>query len=854
MKPQKILRYFICTCFFLAGISRHNAVRAQLTTNQTFESIGYYYPVPANYSSRLSAAARFKPSGGSWRTAMEPSIVLIKNQRVIAGSVVQLTAGTAYEIELSVIDSAVNTTPVVYSVNATTKAEIQFTGTADTLWVAPNGNGNQYTYAQPGKIENLFTVNNIPGSDRNKINTATTIMCKEGNYYTGGLTYNLDNSNKYTNNNGVTVSGMIRDKPVNIIGEPGKKIIFDGRDTAAQNVTWQLMDTANKIYKATFPLTASYSTELLIDSVRMYPYPTTYPIGDWKECLSQLRSGDGFYRNGNNFMVKTSDGMSPAGKKMVVSKQSNLFAINNTTSAPYVNQPFVFKNITVQHYSKPVIPAAVWECVLIFFCDWVIHYENIANPEAIRCLNVQDAVFDQCRFESNSYSISIHGNADNTVIQNCSFADITGRYSHGDYKNTSNYNNFPPGPNAYVNDNGKHGRHLELSPVFFSFDDYRSNRTNSKNIVFRNNIVDGFVDGFSGRQLDTLYYYDVDVYNNTFKNNYQGVSSLGNNINYRLWNNTIKNCLVGVAFYESPTGPFYIFRNEVSSLRDRQNITGSVKLQTYINGFPVIQDKTWGTMFKANASPTNNRQLDIHFYHNTIVAKDSSAFCLYLWETNWKKIKTANNNFYSAFTSLRFDNVNVNDAYNYTGQWDNYFSENNNIGEVIKTHGTSNPAEHTLTDNLDEITTRLRMFSKNTDTANLYVRGAVTNPLFLDDTLQNYSLSPGSPLINTGLMIPNISDVQGVNYTGSFPDIGAYEYNPLLIYTFIGNGNWNIPANWKDNRIPPPVIQNNEQIIINPAPGGECILNVVQQVKNNSQIKILANKHLKVLGNIIITR
>jgi hypothetical protein len=844
----------IIGCFTFGNILPAVA-HAQLTTNETFESIGYYYQVPANYSNRLSASARFRQGSNDWRVAMDPAIILIKNQqRMVAGSIVQLTAGTVYEIELSIIDSSVNNTPIIFSATATTKTEIQFTGTTDTLWVSPNGSGNNYSPLQPGKIENLFTINNIPGVDRNKINTATTIICKEGTYYTGGMSYNLNNSNKYMNNNGVIVPTLLRDKPIKIIGEPGKKIVFDGSDTTIQSVQWQLYDAANKIYGATFPTAASYSTELLIDSVRMFPYPTTYPVGDWKECLNNLRSGDGFYRNGNNFLVKTSDGKSPAGKKLIASKQTSLFSINNTTSSPYVNQAFVFQNLTIQHYSKPIIPAAVWECVLVFFCDWVIHYENIASPEAIKCLNVQDALFDQCRFEYNSFSITMHGNADNTIIQNSVFIDKTGSYSHGDYKNTANYNNFPPGTNAYINDIGKHGRHLELSPIFFSYDDYRSNRVSSKNIVFRNNIVDGFVDGFSGRQIDTLYYYDVDVYNNTFKNNYQGVSALGNNINYRLWNNKIKNCLVGVAFYESPVGPFYIFRNEISNLRDRQNITGTVKLQTYINGLPTIQDKTWGTMFKANATSTLNRQLEINFYHNTVVANDSSAFCLYLWETNWKKIKSANNNFYSKFTNLRFDNVNINKAYNYTGQSDNYFSEKNQIGELIKIHGTSNPSDFKLSDNLEETTNYLRLFSNDTDTASLYVRGTVANPLFLDDTLRNYTLSGNSTLINAGLIIPNISDLPGINYTGTLPDIGAYEYNPLLVYTFIGNGNWNIASNWKDNRIPPAVIQNNEQIIINPVAGGQCILNVVQQVKNDSQIKVLANKNFKILGNIVISR
>ncbi|MBL0357211.1 MAG: hypothetical protein IPP72_10150 [Chitinophagaceae bacterium] len=50
--------------------------------------------------------------------------------------------------------------------------------------------------------------------------------------------------------------------------------------------------------------------------------------------------------------------------------------------------------------------------------------------------------------------------------------------------------------------------------------------------------------------------------------------------------------------------------------------------------------------------------------------------------------------------------------------------------------------------------------------------------------------------------------------------------NPGQVYTFTGNGNWDAPSNWKNNAVPPPSIQQNEMVIINPVDNGECILNV----------------------------
>jgi hypothetical protein len=86
------------------------------------------------------------------------------------------------------------------------------------------------------------------------------------------------------------------------------------------------------------------------------------------------------------------------------------------------------------------------------------------------------------------------------------------------------------------------------------------------------------------------------------------------------------------------------------------------------------------------------------------------------------------------------------------------------------------------------------------------------------------------------------------------PDIGAYEYDSTQVYVFTGNGNWDVPANWKDNRMPPQVVQNNVQIIIDPVAGGQCILNVPQWVKADSQIKVLTGKSFKIQGNLQLVR
>lgn len=71
-------------------------------------------------------------------------------------------------------------------------------------------------------------------------------------------------------------------------------------------------------------------------------------------------------------------------------------------------------------------------------------------------------------------------------------------------------------------------------------------------------------------------------------------------------------------------------------------------------------------------------------------------------------------------------------------------------------------------------------------------------------------------------------------------------------YTFTGNGNWDIPANWANQLIPPPILEKEATITINPLPGGECILNVPQTITSGSHLVIPANIKFTVLGDLTI--
>ncbi|MEO8768802.1 MAG: hypothetical protein ABI402_01915 [Ferruginibacter sp.] len=101
------------------------------------------------------------------------------------------------------------------------------------------------------------------------------------------------------------------------------------------------------------------------------------------------------------------------------------------------------------------------------------------------------------------------------------------------------------------------------------------------------------------------------------------------------------------------------------------------------------------------------------------------------------------------------------------------------------------------------------------------------------------------------------SDISGTLYAaGSILDSRGYYHVAKLVnvrtYTFTGNGNWNDPANWTNNSIPPTTLPEGSTIMINPIPGGQCTLNNVQTIAPNATFTVAGGAHFVVTGNLII--
>jgi hypothetical protein len=109
-------------------------------------------------------------------------------------------------------------------------------------------------------------------------------------------------------------------------------------------------------------------------------------------------------------------------------------------------------------------------------------------------------------------------------------------------------------------------------------------------------------------------------------------------------------------------------------------------------------------------------------------------------------------------------------------------------------------------------------------------------------------LVAGSDLVDGGQNV-------GVVYNGTAPDLGAFETVPVASATYIfnGNGNWTDAGNWLNNAMPPATLSTGNQIIIDPAPGGECILNISYTLAPGASFVVMAGKQLSLPGNLTIT-
>ncbi len=109
-------------------------------------------------------------------------------------------------------------------------------------------------------------------------------------------------------------------------------------------------------------------------------------------------------------------------------------------------------------------------------------------------------------------------------------------------------------------------------------------------------------------------------------------------------------------------------------------------------------------------------------------------------------------------------------------------------------------------------------------------------------TVRDNSTGDGGSLTGWGL------NINGTSATGC-----SFVATPLAtVYTFTGTGNWNVPANWSGNTVPPNPLPAGAAIVINHSVGGNCTLNVSQTIAAGATLTVNTGKNLIVPGTLTI--
>ena len=74
----------------------------------------------------------------------------------------------------------------------------------------------------------------------------------------------------------------------------------------------------------------------------------------------------------------------------------------------------------------------------------------------------------------------------------------------------------------------------------------------------------------------------------------------------------------------------------------------------------------------------------------------------------------------------------------------------------------------------------------------------------------------------------------------------------LITYVFNGNGSWDNPDNWFNRSVPPALLPSGNAIVVDPVQGGQCVLNITQQIAPGARITVNTGKSFVVPGQLII--
>lgn len=689
----------------------------------TINSIGFQLKLPVGYDTDLSSkiSFRYKETGKMWVDGFTPTRLNYDSVKEFRGSLFLLNSSTKYILEITLTDSTPTIQKSVFIDSISTLNEPSIVNNSLTKYVSPTGSGTDYSLTKPGDLKTLLGTT---------IACGTTIVLRGGTYSTGDMTLNL---NSECNSN----------SPIQIIAYQNETPVLDGGDYT--KYIWIKTTGDSSMYYTTIGANLGYNALCLFDTTRLYPYAFLTPpsISPTYPSLSNLGyDQSGFYRKGNLVYIKTLDKKDPNKSNIVFSKYFWCLTVNGNNKTNFVT----IKGITFKNYNKGKCDIDIFNNPTQCYPSWTLALNNTNH-----------VVIDNCKFEFTNFPVSFNGVCNYNTVQNCEIIDGTGYWSHGAFKQTRDQNYLEP---------GSYGRYLESGGISFMPGNYQTIVGN----IIRNNRVRGVVGGIAVGSSATGYKItETDIYNNYISWCYDGIDATGlvfnsGCINTRTWGNTVAYCPVAFSLLSPSFGPNYLFRNVAHHISERKNHNFDVVFMDCNN---VPSNKIWGTGLKLNGGGINNPNAGyIYLINNTFHSSDTLGFNLYLWNSLWKKLYSANTIYYSeGKSSLFFDGVKDDTSYSFESRADNFYNKKGNIATVQPVNGIANCNTYTTVNDFN------LGLKSTTQSKNISISGFNFNPGFNAISTNDFSLNASSNLIDKGIII------QGFNfdYKGNSPDIGAYE-------------------------------------------------------------------------------
>jgi hypothetical protein len=325
-------RFFLLLAFFLFAFKNEQAQTAVVTA--TYHNIGIEITFNAAPPAGTIANLYIKKQS-------DPSYILVHpltriTATTFAGSAVQLTENTAYELKVS----STNFADILAA--GVTKSNLYPQPNTSVFYVDSLGNDSNTGTSTATAFRTL-------GKALSSISTSgTTIYVRKGTYYEGDL--NLTKSGTTGN-------------PVTIRNFPGERPIINGTDQTF-NPVWVVYDAANNVYKTT---SAAQPLHAYINGKHLFHYLKLADLVNkvWSEP-------SGFFHDGATFYVRFPVGTTPGNATITIPKYTTAIQIDQQSN-------IVIKGMEFCYFGYGDYPRGIYlniaTAVLIDSC--VFHHTHI---------------------------------------------------------------------------------------------------------------------------------------------------------------------------------------------------------------------------------------------------------------------------------------------------------------------------------------------------------------------------------------------------------------------------------------------------------------------------------------------